>query len=175
VLRVDFSFLRLRFFGACLNLMCRTEKPGDRKMILREATVSYAGKRIEASRSVKHAADAVAIFREWGIADRVQECFGVMFLTTRHQCVGVQMVAMGTLSEVSVHPRELFRGAILAGAAAVLMVHNHPSGDPSPSADDLAITRRMKECGDLLGIPVLDHVIVTAGGGYVSLAEQGGV
>jgi DNA repair protein RadC len=70
------------------------------------------------------------------------------------------MVAMGSLSEVEVHPREIFRGAILAGAQAVILVHNHPSGDVSPSPEDLALTRRLKAAGELLGIPMLDHLIV---------------
>ena len=142
-------------------------------MILREATVTYSGRRIEASRAIRHAQDASDVFQGWGIADRAQECFGVMYLNAKHACIGVQLVAMGGLTGVEVHPREVFRGAVLAGAAAVLLVHNHPSGDPTPSADDLALTARLKAAGDLLGVPVLDHIIVAQGGSFRSLANEG--
>ena len=142
-------------------------------MILREAQVTYTGRKIEASRRVACAKDAARVFEGWGIADRAQECFGVMYLNAKHACVGVQLVAMGTLTSVDVHPREVFRGAMLAGAAAVILVHNHPSGNTAPSPDDIAITQRLKEVGDLLGVPVLDHVIMAQGGEHLSLAEAG--
>ena len=71
-----------------------------------------------------------------------------------------------------VHPRETFQAAVKRGAAAVILVHNHPSGDPTPSDDDIKITKRLKEAGDILGISVLDHVIV-GDGNYVSLRNLG--
>jgi len=142
-------------------------------MILKEAVVTYSGRKIDASRRVACAKDAATIFDGWGIADRAQECFGVMYLNTKHMCVGVQVVAMGALGSVEVHPREVFRGAMIAGAAAVILVHNHPSGDPTPSADDHTITARLKAAGELLGVPVLDHVIMAQGGNHHSLAENG--
>ena len=83
------------------------------------------------------------------------------------------MVGLGSLTEVAVHPREVFRGAMIAGAAAVILAHNHPSGDPKPSADDVKLTQRLVEVGVLLGIPVLDHVIVAQDRDYVSLATEG--
>jgi DNA repair protein RadC len=140
-------------------------------MILREAVVTYSGRKIDASRRVANAKDAAAIFNAWGIADKAQECFGVMYLNARHLCLGVQTVAMGDLMGVEVHPRELFRGAIIAGAAAVILVHNHPSGNANPSAADTTITARMKAAGELLGVPVLDHIIMAPGGDHQSLAE----
>jgi DNA repair protein RadC len=79
-------------------------------------------------------------------------------------------VTRGTLTSSLVHPREVFRAAILAGAAGIILVHNHPSGDPTPSADDRAVTRQMVDAGRLLGVPVYDHVIL-AGERYVSFAE----
>jgi len=142
-------------------------------MILREATISYSGRKIEASRAIKAADDAATIFLGWGIDSRAQECFGVMFLNVKNQCIGVNLVAMGSLTGVEVHPREVFRGAILAGAATIILVHNHPSGDTTPSPEDIALTQRLKAVGDLLGVPVLDHVIVAQGGGYLSLAASG--
>lgn len=82
------------------------------------------------------------------------------------------MVSRGSLNASIVHPREVFRPAILGSAASVILVHNHPSGDPEPSEEDLSITRRLAQVGELLGIPVLDHVVVGKRG-FVSLRARG--
>jgi DNA repair protein RadC len=82
------------------------------------------------------------------------------------------MVSMGTLAAAAVHPRDVFREAIRRNAAAVLIAHNHPSGNPEPSRDDLELTKRLSRIGTLVGIEVLDHLIITKGG-YVSLRERG--
>lgn len=92
-----------------------------------------------------------------------QETFVMLCLTVRNTLVGEpHVVAIGTLTGVEVHPRDVFRGAIAANAAGIVVLHNHPSGDPTPSAEDIELTRRLKACGDLLRIPVIDHVVVTA-------------
>ena len=83
------------------------------------------------------------------------------------------MVSIGSLSASIVHPRECFKAAILTNAASVLLGHNHPSDDPAPSKDDIELTRRLVKVGDLLGIQVLDHLIVTPGGAFRSLKEAG--
>ncbi len=140
-------------------------------MILREAEVTYTGRKIDASRQVSSGRDASRVFHGWGIANKAQECFGVMYLNGKHMCVGVQLVAMGSLMHVDIHPREVFRGAMLAGAAAVILVHNHPSGSTTPSPDDLAITKRLKDSGKLLGVPVLDHIIMVQDGDFHSMLE----
>ena len=80
---------------------------------------------------------------------------------------------MGCLTSSLVHPRETFKPAILGGAAAIVLAHNHPSGDPEPSAEDVALTRRLVSAGTLLGIEVLDHVIIGEAGRFVSLKERG--
>jgi DNA repair protein RadC len=82
-------------------------------------------------------------------------------------------VSIGTLGAALVHPRDVFREAIRRNVAAVVLVHNHPSGDPEPSRDDIELTRRLSSVGKLVGIEVIDHVIV-AKDGYVSLRERGG-
>lgn len=92
-------------------------------------------------------------------------------LNVRHRLLRRRTVHIGTLTGVECHPREIFRGAILGAAAAIIVAHNHPSGDPKPSRDDIVLTNRLREVGELCGIPVLDHVIV-ADGGYVSMAER---
>ena len=99
------------------------------------------------------------------------EEFWAIALDVRHRVVFDAMLARGSLTGVEVHPRDVFRPLIKAGAAAVLFCHNHPSGDPAPSRADIELTTRLREVGDLCGIPVLDHVVVGADG-YVSLAER---
>jgi DNA repair protein RadC len=102
----------------------------------------------------------------------MQEHFVVYDLDVRHRVIAMRIVHVGTLTGVEVHPREVFRGAILNSAAALVLAHNHPSGDPSPSRQDLELTGRLREVGELCGITVLDHVIVAADG-FTSLAERG--
>jgi DNA repair protein RadC len=100
-----------------------------------------------------------------------REHFRVVLLNTRHDVLAVEEVAVGGLNSAVIHPREVFKPAIRWSAAAVILVHNHPSGDPEPSADDLRITARLAEAGRVVGIEVLDHVVV-GDGRYVSLRER---
>jgi DNA repair protein RadC len=92
-----------------------------------------------------------------------EERFGVLLLDTKHRVVRVVMLAQGTLNASLVHPREVFRAAAEHSAAAVVLFHNHPSGDPSPSVDDLQLTRRLVDAGELMGIAVIDHVVLGDG------------
>ena len=103
-------------------------------------------------------------------ADR--EEFLVLLLDGKNKVLGFHVASVGTLTSSLAHPREIFKAAILANAAAIILVHNHPSGDPAPSAEDLSITKRLKEVGELLGIQVLDHIII-GDGRYVSFIESG--
>ena len=95
----------------------------------------------------------------------------VFDLNVRHRVLQRRTVHIGTLTGLECHPREVFKPAIIASAAAIVLAHNHPSNDASPSRADIDLTHRLREAGDLLGIPLLDHVIVCAEG-YVSLAER---
>jgi DNA repair protein RadC len=103
-------------------------------------------------------------------ADR--ERFVGLYLDARHRVVRRHTVSVGTLTASLVHPREVFAPAIRARAAALVVVHNHPSGDPEPSPEDCALTERLKEGARLLGVDLLDHVVV-ARGGFVSFRERG--
>jgi DNA repair protein RadC len=116
------------------------------------------------------------VFRHFGARLRrvQQERFVVVFLDGRHRVLGEEMVSQGTLTASLVHPREVFRPALRASAAAVILVHNHPSGDPTPSAEDRVVTDRLARAGEILGVRVLDHVVV-AERGYVSLREEGAI
>jgi DNA repair protein RadC len=106
------------------------------------------------------------------LRDAPQEHFIVLLLDGRHRVLGEETVSIGTLTASLVHPREVFRPAIRSSAAALILVHNHPSGDPQPSPEDRAVTERLSSAGELLGVPVLDHVIV-AERGFHSLRDDG--
>ena len=103
---------------------------------------------------------------------RAVEQFGIVMLDTKHRVIRVKIVSVGSLDSTVVHPREVFREAALASAAAIVLFHNHPSGDPTPSHDDFLLTTRMVNAGDVMGIDVIDHLIL-ADQRYISLAESG--
>jgi DNA repair protein RadC len=100
------------------------------------------------------------------------EQFGVVLLDTKHQVIRIKVISVGSLDSTVVHPREVFREAASASAAAIVLFHNHPSGDPTPSRDDLVLTTRMVNAGDIMGIDVLDHLIL-GDQRYFSLVESG--
>lgn len=89
-----------------------------------------------------------------------KEHFKITMLDTKNNIIGIEEVSIGNLNSSIVHPREVFKQAIKRSSSAIILVHNHPSGDPSPSREDINITKRLVECGDLLGIRVLDHIII---------------
>jgi DNA repair protein RadC len=103
-------------------------------------------------------------------ADR--EEFVVLLLDVKNKLLGFHVVSIGSLTSSIVHPREVYKIAILGNAAAIILLHNHPSGDPTPSAEDLHITNRLRQVGDVLGIKVLDHVVI-GDGRYVSFVDDG--
>lgn len=103
-------------------------------------------------------------------ADREQ--FVIVALDQKHRKLRDIVVSVGSLSSSIVHPRDAYRQVLLVGAAAIILVHNHPSGDPRPSEDDIALTKRLRDVADLLGIRVLDHVVIGKGS-YFSFVERG--
>ncbi len=100
------------------------------------------------------------------------EQFKVLLLNIKNEIIATEDVSVGSISSSSAHPREVFYGAIRRGASSVILVHNHPSGNPEPSQADLLLTDRLAEAGQLLGIPVLDHIVI-GDGIYVSLRSEG--
>jgi DNA repair protein RadC len=102
------------------------------------------------------------VYRRMGpqLRELPQEEFHALLLNAQHVLIREVLITRGILDASLIHPREVFRPAVASGAAAVILVHNHPSGDPTPSAEDRAVTRQLAEAGRTLGIPVLDHVIV---------------
>ena len=103
--------------------------------------------------------------------DLRQEWFRILLLNNRKQVLGYETVSVGTLNASLVHPRDVFEKAIRKNASTIILVHNHPSGNPSPSDEDRALTRRLTEAGALMGIEVIDHVIV-GNGNYYSFKEH---
>lgn len=101
-----------------------------------------------------------------------QEHFVCLYLNTKNQVIHKQTVFIGSLNSSIVHPREVFREALRRSAASIICLHNHPSGDPTPSREDIEVTKRLSECGKLIGIEVLDHIII-GDKRYVSLKEKG--
>jgi len=123
------------------------------------------GDRINTARDVYHH------FRQ-RIRCRRQEYFMVLLLDGRNRVISESQISQGTLTASLVHPREVFRPAVRSAAAAIVLVHNHPSGDAAPSAEDLSVTRRLVEAGDVVGIRIVDHVVV-AERGFYSFQEHG--
>ncbi len=134
------------------------------------------GRRAQAGPTAKrptiHGAADVHQLLSWDMRHLDREHFRVLLLNTKHQVLRVATVSVGGLNSAQVHPREVFKEAIRCGAAAIILVHNHPSGDPTPSTDDRQITDRLQAAGTLIGIPVLDHIII-GDGQFSSLGELG--
>ncbi len=130
-----------------------------------------ASRRLRPGDAIRSPADVHRHFQPL-LRDAPHERFLVVLLDGRHRVIRPVLTSLGTLTASLVHPREVFAPALREPAAAVILVHNHPSGDPTPSREDREITSRLAAAGDLLGIPVLDHVVI-AEQGYVSLREEG--
>lgn len=113
--------------------------------------------------------DVVKVVKEY--ADRKQEYLICLYLNARHELLEQEVLAVGALNSLRVEPREVFRPAFSNPCAGIILVHNHPSGDPAPSEDDLVFTKRIQSAGELMGIPLLDHVIISEKG-YFSIKEQ---
>ena len=100
-----------------------------------------------------------------------EEHFCIICLNAKNKIVGVHTISIGTVNATIVHPREVFKAAMLNNASAIICLHNHPSGDPEPSREDIETTRRLVEAGEIMGIKVLDHVII-GGQRYLSMKEK---
>lgn len=130
-----------------------------------------SARRLEQSEPIRSPADVQRHFQA-RLRSEGRESFHVLLLDGRHRLICEERVSIGTLTASLVHPREVFREAIARAAAALLLVHNHPSGDPAPSREDRVVTKRLRAAGGLIGIEVLDHVIV-ADAGHYSFREAG--
>ena len=144
---------------------------------LRELTIRYSvkadatGQPLVIGRTLSTPAVSAAALMAL-LQDEPGEVFAILCLSTKHRVIAYHEVSRGTLDATLVHPREVFKAALLANAATIVLAHNHPSGDPAPSPDDMALTRRLIDAGRLLGVDVLDHIVI-GDGRYVSFRERG--
>lgn len=121
--------------------------------------------------TIRSPKDAATFFND--LEHLSQEHFDVAFLNTKNMVIGRKNIFKGSLNTSIVHPREVFKEAVRLSAASVICSHNHPSGDPSPSHEDIEVTKRLVEVGLTIGIEVLDHVVIGVSGKFVSLKEKG--
>lgn len=123
-------------------------------------------------RGMTTSSDAATIVRLMLDSNDREEMVALM-LDAKHRVVAVHSVAVGSLSMCIIHPREVFKAAIVSNAAALIIAHNHPSGDPTPSREDHELTKRLREAGALLGITILDHIVIGEECRYYSFADSG--
>ena len=144
---------------------------------LRELTVRYSvkkqddGQPVAVDRLLTRPSESAAALMTI-LENEPAEVFAILCLTTKHRIIAYHEVSRGTLDSTLVEPREVFTAALLAHAAAIIAVHVHPSGDPTPSPDDLEVTRRLAAAGHLIGVEVVDHIII-GDARYCSLKELG--
>ena len=139
---------------------------------LREVSAMYRGGR-RATRKIYNATDAAHFIRSV-LPDNSREHFVALYLDGAHKVVAFSVISTGSATSCPVHPREIFQSAILVGAVAIIVGHNHPSGETSPSNEDKQVTKRLKEAGEILAIRILDHVILGETGIH-SFSEHDGV
>lgn len=106
------------------------------------------------------------------LSNDAAEKFGILTLTTKNEVAGVHVLSMGSLNASIIHPREVFKAAILNNASSIVCFHNHPSGDPAPSQEDIMVTKRLLKASEIIGIDLLDHVVF-GDGRFCSLKEKG--
>lgn len=149
----------------------RLEGVGPAKVTLIAAALEFARRRIRPEgNKIKTPVDVLPLVRHYG--DRKQEHFLCISLNGANEVITTRVVSVGLVNKTQVHPREVFADPITDRASAIILAHNHPSGDLSPSKEDLQVTRQLKEAGETLGITVLDHIIFNQKGHY-SLLELG--
>lgn len=133
----------------------------------------FSKARMTTDRALLQDPQSVASYLELRYSLKGQEVMGALYLDTRNRLIGEKELYRGTLSRAAVEPRAILKEGLLRDAAGVVLFHTHPSGDPSPSAEDLGFTRRMVEAGELVGLNLIDHLVLGAGGAWTSLRRQG--
>jgi DNA repair protein RadC len=136
-----------------------------------EVRTSHKGKKV--SDPNKLAEVMSSILRGEDDIDRDKEHFWVIGLSVKLSILYIELVSLGTLTSALIHPRETFRRAIAKGAASIACVHNHPSEDLEPSSDDLKVTEKLRDAGEIVGIKLIDHIIIANDGGFMSIKERG--
>jgi DNA repair protein RadC len=179
---VDIGRLMLQEFGSLRNLagataaeICRVKGTGPAKASAIKASLEIAA-RINTDRLANGerftSPEQVYQHYHYSLRDRRKEYFLAILLDGKNRILKEVRISEGSLNQSIVHPREVFSPAVRESAAAIILVHNHPSGDPAPSREDREITRRLKDAGELMGVKVLDHIII-GDGSFVSFTAQG--
>jgi DNA repair protein RadC len=160
-------------FNCTINELQKIKGIGKGKA-MQLLAVSEIGKRVrlkeKRKQKISSAKDAFNLFEE-KLKSEKQEHFYIILLNTKNNVISIQKVSLGILDASIIHPREIFKPAIRNSASRIILIHNHPSGDPTPSEEDIEITKKLKESGELIGIEVLDHVII-GDGTYWSWVEK---
>ena len=138
---------------------------------VREVTLKYRGQKRKISPFMA-SPEVSADFLRKVIPDNVREHFLAIYLSGSHQVAGFSVVAVGTANSCPVHAREVFQAAVMLGAVAVIVAHNHPSGNVTPSNEDLLVIERLRDAGNIIGIKLLDHLVLTEDN-YYSFNEHG--
>ncbi|MFZ2948966.1 MAG: DNA repair protein RadC [Desulfuromonadaceae bacterium] len=155
----------LEELGATKTLRMRVMRPVYSREVIREDMPAYISTvRFTSPRQV------FEMFKD--LIYETKEHFLCLHLDGKNRIICLDRVSVGSLNQSVVHVREVYKSALLSSAAAIILIHQHPSGDPSPSTEDIIITKRLKESGELIGIPILDHIIIGEGQ-FVSFVEQG--
>lgn len=136
-----------------------------RLKMVRESSIIYSNRTIN---SPKEASEVLRQFLE----NEDRETFIAIYLTTKNEPTAIHTISIGTLCASLVHPREVFKAGIMVNAAGIIFGHNHPSGIPEPSKEDIELTKRLKDAGNIIGIEILDHIIIGCEGKFVSLKER---
>ena len=148
------------------SIRMKVIRPVWETLTIHEVASTYIGGQVQFTSS----RDVYDLFKF--LKDETKEHFLALHLDSKNRIICLDKVSSGSLNASIVHPREVFKTALLSSAAAILLIHNHPSGNPDPSREDIELTTRLKEAGDLLGLRVLDHVIIGEDR-YISLSDQG--
>ena len=137
--------------------------------MVRESIVEY--KSLAMKEGIGESKHAAPIFREFCEGYDV-ETFWALYLDAKNPPTALHMISKGGLTSTNAHPRDVLKGAVLSNACSIIVAHNHPSGDPDPSPDDRQLTDRLREAAEILGIKLLDHIIIGAGGRYYSFTDN---
>jgi len=134
--------------------------------MVKEASFLYERRKISGPK------DAAIILEEF-LQDSDRERFIIICLNKKNEPTTISTISVGSLNASIIHPREVFKTALMANSAGIILSHNHPSGDPTPSQEDLSVTKRLVEAGNLIGIEITDHIILGRDGDFVSFKEKG--
>jgi DNA repair protein RadC len=174
VLMEEFGDFR-QLAAAGVGDLCKVKGVGPAKaaqiLAALEIAKRYGEQEFRPGEPLRGSGDVYSHFRE-RLASERRECFYAVLLDNKNRKIKDISVSQGSLTASIVHPRDVFAPVVREAAAAVIFVHNHPSGDPTPSKEDIEITRRLREVGDLMGVRVLDHIVIGKGR-YVSFVDDG--